>query len=53
MINSGHREVLKYLRTATASALGERLGDVDRVSIAVARYVNATKHIIQISEWIQ
>ena len=46
-------EVLKDERTPGARALGERLGDVDGVGVAVARYVNAADDVRKIGERIQ
>src|SRR5580658_3603708 len=53
MMDGGYLELLKNLRAAGARAFGERLSDVDRVRIAVARDVNASDHIVEIGERVE
>ncbi len=52
-MNGGDFDVLKNPRAAAAGALGERLGDVDGIGIAVARDVDAADDVLEIGERIQ
>ena len=46
-------ELLENSHAPGARALGERLGDVDGIRVAVARNVNAADHILEIGERIE
>ena len=43
--------VLNYLYAAFASTLGECLGNVDGVGIAVGRNMNAADYVVGVQEW--
>src|SRR5208337_5595577 len=53
VVNGGDLEVLEYARARVAGAFGERLRDIDRVGIAVARNVNAADHIVEMGERVE